>query len=403
MFKNRPEVKIKNGFLPETPGVYLMKDAKGRLLYVGKAGNLKRRVSSYFARPHEARIEKMVGEIRQIDYVQTDTALEALILEAALIKKHRPPYNIRDKDDKSFLFVEITADEFPRVLLARGRSAPNGRRFGPFTSAGSIREALRIIRRIFPWSVHTPKTIGKSKRPCFDYELGLCPGTCIGVADKTEYRRNIKNIILLFEGRKKQILRTLEREMNAAAKKLDFETAGKLKRRIFSLRHVEDAALIGRDETDSGEWSGPGRIEGYDISDISGDSAVGSMVVFTDGKPDKANYRKFKIQTVRGANDVGMLKEILRRRLGNEWPLPELILVDGGLGQVNAAREVLALSGFKIPVIGMIKGPDRKETRLIGSSSGDIDKKVLIRVRDEAHRFAIGYHKRLRSAKFISE
>ncbi len=403
LFKNRPDVRVKDNKLPEIPGVYLMKDARGRLLYVGKAGSLKRRVSSYFIRPHDARIEKMVREVRQIDYATTDTALEALILEASYIKKYSPPYNVRDKDDKSFLYIEITAGKFPQVLLVRGKSTRTGRRFGPFVSPSSLREALRIIRRIFPFSIHPPEKAGTSKRPCFDYELGLCPGTCVGLADEKNYKRNIKNIILLLQGRKKMIIKSLERSMKLSSSKLDFEEAEKTKRQIFALQHIEDTALIGKDEADSGKWNGPTRIEGYDISNISGDSAVGSMVVFTGGRPDKANYRKFKIRTIRGANDIGMLKEVLARRLRNLWPLPELILVDGGLGQVNAMREVLAEAGLKIPVVGMIKGPDRKETRLVGSSSGDIELKTLTRVRDEAHRFAIGYHKRVRSAKFIAK
>ncbi len=383
-----------------------MRDAGKRLLYIGKAANLKRRVSSYFLRPHDARIGRMVGEIHRIDYLPTDTTLEALILEASLIKKYSPPYNIKDKDDKSFLYVEITAEKFPRVLLVRGKNARAGRRFGPFTSASNIREALKIIRRIFPWSIHSPNSAGTFKRSCFDYELGLCPGVCIGVISATDYRRNIRNIILLFEGKKKAILRSLTRAMNIASAKLDFEQAARLRRQMFSLQHVEDTALVGGDEFPAGRWQGPTRIEGYDISNISGTSAVGSMIVFTGGKPDKASYRKFKIRTIRGANDVGMLREVLRRRFRHTppesgWPLPELILVDGGLGQVNAARGVLAEAGLKIPVVGMIKGPKRKETKLVGSSSGNIDIKTLTRVRDEAHRFAIGYHKRLRSANLI--
>lgn len=381
-----------------------MKDANRRLLYVGKAGSLKRRVSSYFNRPHDARIEKLVSEIRSIDYIETDTALEALILEASLIKNRRPPYNIKDKDDKSFLYIEVTNDEFPRVILVRGKSARGGKRFGPFTSASSVRIALKIIRKIFPFSVHPPETVGKFKRPCFDYEIGLCPGTCIGEADRKSYLINIRNIEKLLDGHKKTVIRSLGRRMVASSAKLDFEEAQKFKRQMFSLQHIEDTALISREDMSSiSDWRGPHRIEGYDISNISGTAAVGSMVVFIDGKPDKNEYRMFKIRTVEGANDVGMIQEVIRRRLNNPWALPELILVDGGLGQVNAAREVLTELKLRIPVVGMIKGPDRKDTRLVGSVTGIIDNRVLIRVRDEAHRFAINFHRRVRSANMIKK
>lgn len=394
---------MKDNLLPETPGVYLMKDANGRLLYVGKAGSLKRRVSSYFNRPHDARIERMVSEIRKIDYFKTDTTLEALILEALLIKRHRPPYNVKDKDDKSFLYIEVARDKFPRVMLVRGKSASGGRRFGPFTSASSARIALQIIRKIFPFSVHLPEAIGKFKRPCFDYEIGLCPGTCVGKADRRSYLSNIRNIEKLLSGRKKEVVRSLERRMKASSSHLEFEEAQRLKRQIFALQHIEDTALIGEDAQASAEWRGPHRIEGYDISDISGQSAVGSMVVFTDGKPDKNEYRRFKIRTVIGANDFAMLQEIMRRRLRNRWPLPDLILIDGGMGQVNAVREAVTEFGLRIPIVGMIKGPDRKDTRLVGSVTGLLDKKVLIQVRDEAHRFAINYHRRLRGANFVRD
>lgn len=206
-----------------------MKDGDGRILYIGKAGNLKRRVSSYFLRPHDTRIQKMVSEIQVIDYKETDTALEALILESALIKKHQPPFNVREKDDKSFLYVEITGEKFPRILFVRGKDLAKGVHFGPFTSASSIREALRIIRKIFPWSVHSPEKIGSYKRPCFDYEVGLCPGTCIGAITRAEYAKNIRNIKLFFQGKKMRILQSLENDMNRSAKELKFEKAAQYK------------------------------------------------------------------------------------------------------------------------------------------------------------------------------
>lgn len=402
-----------------------MKGARRKVLYIGKAGNLRRRVSSYFLRANDAKTERLLVEIKKIDYQKTDTAIEALILESQLIKKYEPPYNAKEKDDKSFLYVEITKEEFPRVLLVRGKSKAEGERFGPFTSATSIREALRIIRKIFPYSVHSDsklrihanlqreKTRKKEfvdsdkfvdsnrrsrRRPCFDYEIGLCPGVCVGLINKTNYLKTIRNIRLFLQGKKKLLLQKLEREMKAASQKLEYEKAEKLRRQIFALRHIRDVALITEDEVRA-RIEGPalGRVEGYDISNISGTSAVGSMVVFISGKPDKSEYRKFRISTISQSDDVGMIKEILRRRLNNPWPYPVMILIDGGKGQVNAAKSVLNEFGLKLPVVGIAKGPNRKKDEFVGYKPSPEEAKVLIKVRDEAHRFAISYHRKLRS------
>ena len=387
--------------LPDTPGVYLMKNGRGEIIYVGKAANLKRRVSSYFTRPHDSRLEKLVSEIKRIDYRQTDTALEALILEAELIKRYRPFFNIKDKDDKSFLYFEITKDVYPRVMLVRGRETKKGERFGPFTSASSAREAGKILRRIFPWNIHPPEKIGKFKRPCFDFEIGLCPGTCVGLADKAGYRKNISNLKMFLKGKKKTLIKNLEKEMSKASEVLDFEKAEKIKRQIFSLNHIQDIALIKDNEFPTGEKI-EFRVEGYDISNISGDSAVGSMVVWENGDLNPNEYRKFRIRTIKQADDTGMMKEMMGRRLKNNWPLPDLILVDGGLGQMSAARAALSEAGLKIPIVGIAKGPTRKADRLIGAVPESVSKNDLLSLRDEAHRFAISYHKKVRGEKFLS-
>lgn len=403
---------------PESPGVYLMKNAVGEILYVGKAGNLKKRVASYFQKSHDYRIQKLVGEIKRIDYQKTDTVIEALILESQLIKKHQPFFNVREKDDKSFLYVEITKEEFPRVLLVRGKEkfAPSrAERFGPFVSASGVREALRVLRRIFPFSVHSSdKTkekrleTDKSARPCFDYSIGLCPGVCVGAISKEDYLKNIKNLKLIFRGKKRIILKNLGKEMRSASKRLEFEKAEKFRRQIFSLRHIQDAALINDSEVTVNGFSPasnfvPRRIEGYDISNIAGASAVGGMVVFLNGAPVKSEYRKFKIKTIFKPNDTGMLREVLRRRFKNPWPHPDLILVDGGLAQVNCAKEVLREFGLIIPVLGIAKGVKRKNNKFIGITPDATNQKILIKVRDEAHRFAIGYHKKVRSAGFVEK
>ena len=411
---------------PETPGVYIMKDITGRVLYVGKAGNLRRRVSSYFERPHDMRIQTLVSKISHIDFEQKETALEALIREAELIKKITPPFNVREKDDKSFLYFEITREKFPRVLLVRGAGAvavggkggravaSQGQRFGPFTSASSAREALRILRRIFPWSTHDPDEIGRMLRPCFNYEIGLCPGTCVGAITHEDYLKNIERLKLFFEGKKVRIIRALEKDMKAAAKKQEFEKAAALRRQMFALRHIQDTALISdNDALVTGSAAGRAaavsagmalkngyRIEGYDISNISGTSAVGSMVVFEDGEPNKNEYRKFRIRSIFQPNDVGMLKEVLERRFArSDWPMPDLVLIDGGLAQVNTARRVLLRAGIKVPIIGIAKGPKRDRNDIIGLVPKGVQKATLVKVRDEAHRFAISYHKALRRVR----
>ena len=412
--------------IPKTPGVYLMKDARGALLYIGKAANLYRRVSSYFIRPHlrqgyggqahDERIQKLVRQIKKIEYRRTDTAIEALILEAELIKKHSPPFNVKERDDKSFLYIEVTGEEFPRVLLVRGKNKPNGKRFGPFTSASSVRQALRILRRIFPFAIHSAPDVSSSKplRACFDYQVGLCPGTCINAISKQEYRKNISNLKLFFQNKKLRIIRSFKREMSVASKRLEFERAEHIKRRLFALQHIQDVALITDERLATDDNKRITRIEGYDISNISGTSATGSMVVFVNGKPARSEYRKFKIKTIEGANDVGMLKEVMTRRLrhapqagtrlsgGQEWVLPDLILVDGGAAQVRTVREVLRNAGVRVPVIGIAKGPERKRNDVVGLIPKSTSKEVLIRVRDEAHRFAVRYHTVVRRRSFFT-
>lgn len=399
--------------LPDGPGVYLMRDAKNRVIYVGKAGNLKRRVSSYFLRPLEARLEKLVREVKKIDYKKTGSAVEALILEARLIKKYKPTYNIKEKDDRSFLYAEFTREKYPRVLLKRGSEKVLGERFGPFTSAQSARQALKILRRIFPFHQHESDKIGKYKRPCLDAEIGLCPGVCVNGISRTGYAKNIRGLKLFFRGRHRELLVWLNREMKRAAKMEEFELAESIHRKIFALKHIQDSALIAKDDLSSGEFSAgiERRIEGYDISNISGTSAVGSMVVFKNDRPDKSQYRKFKIKTISGADDTGMLEEVLERRflhsgnpaakVGASWPLPDLIMVDGGVGQVGAVRKVILRIGKRIPIVGIMKGPERKRNDVVGEIPKWTDLATLIRVRDEAHRFAISYHRKLRSRSML--
>ena len=380
----------------DTPGVYIMRDKNRRPLYIGKASSLKRRILSYFQRPQETRLEQMLGLVSNIEIQKTDSVIEALFLENDLIKKYKPKYNIKLKDDKTFLGIFITREDWPRVMPARiTQKLPKGEFYGPFPSAGQVREALQIIRKIFPFRVSCAPLSGKA---CFEYHLGMCPGVCAGKLTKEEYQRTIKQIKLFLRGKKKSVIKELEKDMKKAAKNMDFEKAAKLRDRVFSLKHIQDVALIQEEDLKHPEDI-PGRIEAYDVSNISGAFAVGSMVVFTEGLIDKSQYRKFKIKSFEGSDDIRALKEILDRRLKHqEWPYPDLILIDGGKGQVNGAKEILKARRLNIPLVGIAKGPDRDKNEIIGANSLSIDKKLLLRIRDEAHRFAIEYY-RLRHRK----
>lgn len=412
-------IKIKGGELPSNPGVYLMKDKSGTVLYVGKAVSLNRRVRQHFERPHGPHIPEMTRQVAEIDYVEKPTALEALILEANLIKHYWPKYNVLQKDNKSFMYLAITNEEFPRPLLVRGTDLDDDTAktykvvFGPYTSSRSLKAALDLVRKAFPWS----NCIPGQKRACFYHHLKLCPGVCIGVADKKAYQKTIRDLIKFFEGKKEDIIKGFTKEMKKASKEKRYEEAASLRNKIFFLEHIQDVAVLKRDDDmvdriKPGEGMAVnlfGRIEGYDISHVSGTAQVASMVVFENGAPAKAEYRKFKIKTVEGSNDVASLRETMFRRLKHrEWRKPDLILIDGGIAQVNAVQDVLHHLHVQIPVVGIVKGPQRKRNDIICSRvsvelcvlcNQYVD--LLAQVRDEAHRFAITYHRKVRSRKFL--
>lgn len=548
-------IKEKIKKLPKAPGVYFFLGEKGEILYIGKATNLRSRVQSYFRDIISSEAEKsnakkdsdlstslrfaqddkdmifavqgrsewigrMVSQVEDIAFEQTDSVLEALILESNLIKERQPKYNTLEKDDKSFAYFVITKEEFPRVLILRktdidkkysldsmslrGGTPPKqsrvllssgsprifeyknsrddgnkthnpkpitqnlkietddlkigkpgyglramgyGKIYGPYTSKQQMQIALKIIRRIFPFHALNQK----NEKGCLDFQLGTCPGPYANAISKEDYKKNINGIKMILEGKKKRLVSNLEKEMKALAKKNEFEKAAEVRNKIFALRHIRDVALITRD-MEHGTWnmmqeiqetgdnnqknskfeiqnSKLFRIEAYDISNISGTDAVGSMVVFSNGKPDKSQYRKFKIKTVEGSNDVAMMKEVLLRRFKNDWAMPDLILLDGGAGHVNMATYLLHEQlGLDVAIVGVAKGPTRKkldyrfsnpektqDTRYkiqdiakIDSEDYDMDinqilqDKLLVKaVMDEAHRFAITFHRKLRGKKAL--
>ncbi|MEK7183334.1 MAG: GIY-YIG nuclease family protein [Patescibacteria group bacterium] len=436
-----PGIKLQNNELPDAPGVYFYYDVAGKLMYVGKATSLKKRIGSYFVgNGKHPRTAELVSKIVEIKYTQVPTVIEALVLEANQIRTHRPPYNILGRDDKSFIYLCLTNEDFPKPVLMRGLdlerigiqpfsrslSLKARRKFlavyGPYLSGRQLRMALDLVRRTIPWSTCNPPSVTGSTRPCFDAQIGKCPGVCSGAIDKRNYRRNIKKLMLFFEGKKDRLLRQLKREMAAAARKKSYEAAAKLRDRVFALEHIQDIGLLMKEEFNhdvpepaAGHINALGRIEAYDIANISGTSNVASMVVFEGGKPSKNEYRKFRIKGFEGANDVGAMEEVLRRRLAHlpspeqqkdTWPLPDLLVIDGGEGQVNRVEQVLRELKLDIPVVGIAKGFDRKQDRLVFDKSNaelrrvaSAFKEVFQKVRDEAHRFAGAYHRVLRGKR----
>lgn len=392
--------------LPKSPGVYQFIGEKGKILYIGKATSLRDRVRSYFdkgvAETRGPHIQNMVERTRRVKAIPTDSVLEALLLEAELIRAHHPPANTKEKDDKSWNHIVITGEDFPRVLIIRGKELRDGtteklfkikRVFGPFPHGTTLREALRIIRKIFPFR---DKCIPGVGRLCFNAQIGLCPGVCAGIISKAEYAKTIRSIMLFCGGKKKQLIATLQREMKEASKKLEFEKAGKIKRTIFSLEHIHDVALLKREAP-----SLVIRIEAYDIAHMSGKAMSGAMTVIVDGEPDHGEYRKFTIKSVQGSNDTAALKEMLSRRFAHpEWPYPRLMVIDGGLAQKNAAEAVLKELGISIPVVSVVKDDRHRPREVLGDRRYAIPfEKEIILANAESHRFALKHHKVLRRLK----
>jgi len=537
--------------LPHRPGVYLMRDAEGTIMYVGKAANLHHRVRSYFIGGQKLtlKLQKMVPRVADIDFYVTTSEQEALILELNLIKRHHPHYNVRLKDDKTFPYLKIDIKEdWPVVYVTRRLEQDGARYFGPFASAKSVRQTLKMVKGIFPFRSCSKPITGTDSRACLEYHIGRCLAPCIGAVSRREYADVIKEVILFLEGKQEKIVRGLQGKMNKAAEAMDFEKAALLRdqmqaihkviegqriaatvrgeqdviafaqerdqacvqvffirsnkltgRESFVLqgtRHeepcqimtsfvkqfyssspyippllllqypVEDTGILKdwlqsrrgakidiqvpqrgnkkqlvdivaenarqslellkikqlaapRDlETALAEIENelqlprlPVRMEAYDISDIQGKAAVGSMVVFEKGRPKPAHYRRFRIRTVSGADDYAMLREVLRRRfkrLDRETPapdtwavLPDLILIDGGKGQLNAALAAIGEAGVtSVSIASLAKEKEEifipRRAKPVVLPPRSLGLQLLQRLRDEAHRFAIGYYQKVR-------
>lgn len=550
------EEKLKN--IPVSPGVYLMKDKDGDVIYIGKAKSLRSRVRSYFRETGDTRyaVKFLAARVENIDYIVTVNEKEALLLEDTLVKQHKPKYNIRLKDSKTYVSIRVTINEkFPRITVTRQIKKDGARYFGPYTSARDVRDTIKFLRRIFPLCTCSPSVFKNRVRPCLDYQLGLCAAPAVGLISEEAYRELVDAAILFLEGKNRELVKKLKEKMNEAAKRLDFETAAKLRDRmaaieemleeqkvvshkdvdrdVFALVHsdagvtiqallIRDGRLVGSTDyffEDSGlpdeeilssfltqyyqgarfipdevliplwledspvieEWISdkkgkkvpisipergdrlklirmaeenakeaikkrmeaetskkdilaelqrrihlsrtPERIEAFDISNIGGKLAVGAMVTFTGGQPDKGSYRLFKIKEIEGPDDYLMMYQVLSRRYkkpeGAEKPLPmpDMILVDGGKGQLGMAVQVIHELGIQdVEVRALAKERDEMFTGKIIKAQpkgervyipnvkdpvflkeGSKPDLLLRRIRDEVHRFAITYHRKLRA------
>lgn len=401
--------------IPNQPGVYFFLGSRKEILYIGKATSLRSRVRSYFSNDIKEKrshlIEKMVLEAKNIEWTVTDSVIEALILETNLIRTHKPSFNTISKDDKSFNHLIITNEEFPRVLVVRGKDLVEQfdedtikYSFGPFPSGLLFREALKIVRKLFKfYDTKTPVGTEKTKmargKIDFNRQIGLYPN----VQSKVEYQKTIRHIQLFFEGKKQQIIKELEHDMMRAANDERFEDAQSIKYKIFALTHIQDIALI-KDDSRIYRDEKSMRIEGYDIAHMSGNNMVGVMTVLVGNTPEKDAYRKFKIKTVEGSNDTAALKEVLTRRFAHpEWSFPGIIVVDGSTAQKNIAEAVLKKNGLVIPVVGVVKDEHHKPLRVIGSRSVVTkNRDSILLVNAEAHRFAIAFHTKKRNSSFIA-
>jgi len=480
---------LKKYNLPDSPGIYHFR--KGRsILYIGKATSLRDRVRSYFAGDlGETRgpwLVKMLSEANNLTWEPTGSVLEALILESVLIKKYQPKYNAKEKDDKSYNYIVITKEKWPRVLVIRGKDLERGSnadktqigaeksagsltsravrnrmshkeklnikyQFGPFPAGKDLKIALGLVRKIFPFRDNclpyevlparrtfvAKKVKGPSKtfegvpesgHPCFNRQLGLCPGVCTGEISARAYGKIISRLKMFFSGQVDRLRIKLEREMKILAKKQEFEKAGDVKKELFALNHIQDVALIGSEKKVDNLASI--RLEAYDVAHLSGADTVGAMTVWQNGELQPANYRRFKI-TGRGANadktqihlpkfcqtklgqvnadkvaidDLANLAEILKRRLAHtDWTMPDVIVVDGDERIRQVAEKIITLANLSIKVVAVTKNKQHKAEKLLGDSAIIRDyHRDIVAVNAEAHRFAINYHRQKRTRRFVS-
>jgi len=436
------DIKSKINKLPDRSGVYFFKDKRGKVIYVGKANSLKSRVSSYFNNFNQQspKINKMIKEIVNVEYIPTASNVEALILESKMIKSNSPYYNTQSKDDKSYPYIKITLDkEFPQILfyrkIKRKIKEDKALYFGPFVDTNATRIVIKLVRKVFKIRGCRKKDLSKAKI-CLDYQIGLCSAPCENMISKTEYQKRIREICLFLAGKQKRLLNGLYREMKEASNNLNYEKAAKIRDKVKSIEAIlkgqeiniyrgdnENRYLLKKveeveeDEIKNGRMSIidlkeklsleklPERIEAFDISNIQGKLSVGSLVVFEKGRPKKEDYRRFRVKKVKGIDDYAMLQEVTERRykrlLSEGKRFPDLILVDGGKGQLSEVKKILNNFNLEIPIISIAKKeeeifkPEVHMPIILPSNSTALF--LLQRIRDEAHRFAVTYHRNIRS------
>jgi len=442
------DFKLKLASLTQNPGVYFYKDINGEIIYIGKAAKLKRRVSQYFQknRYRDPKTQALVSEIYDLDWMEVDSEIDALFLEAELIRRYLPKYNILLRDDKSLVYIRIDYDsDYPTVSYTRRPLDDGAKYFGPYNSAAAIRQALRFLRKAFPYAT---KRNFNQKRPSLHYYIGLDPGIETGRTSLKDYRKNLRRLMAFINGKRSKVIADMEKDMQTAAKAQDFETAARLRDQLTCLKSLNQKIIFSDKEfIDLSKDQAlselvellnlkvyPRRIEGYDISHMAGTDVVASMVVFTNGTSNKAQYRKFK--TVHDINnDFFNMNETIFRRLADKnmisWGYPDLLLIDGGKGQLDAAIKARdqRSSTSSLPIIGLAKREEQividvkrsnvslnyKLMQQLGGHAISSDNfillslpkssnivKLLQRIRDESHRFAVSYHSTLKRKRVKS-
>lgn len=418
--------------MPDTPGVYIYKNAQNEIIYVGKAKNLKKRVSSYFSKTNlDAKTIKLVRDIKTVDHIQVGSEVEAFLLEAVLIKKHQPFYNIQLLDDKSYPYIKVATKPYPYITITRKLEKDGSSYFGPYTNTGDVKIILKLLRKLFPYQT----TKNHPKRACLYNHLNMCPCIPVNPENLEQYKKDIQKIKHFLNGKQQTLQNVLKKEQQDAVDKEEFEKAADIQKKIESIVLItsehyspfeyaqkpdfyferitkEVQSLVEILHAHDPRVTKLERIECYDISNIQGTHATGSMVVLENGDVAKKEYRRFKIKTKSTPDDFFMMNEMLNRRLKNKWPLPDLFVIDGGKGQVSAAMSSLKNAGVDIPLIGLAK---REEIIVMpipmyGNKYGFEEIKLpkdtpginmLRRIRDEAHRFALTYHRLLRKKAML--
>ena len=422
---------------PTSTGIYLMKDAEGRVVYIGKAKNLRSRASSYWSKdaPNDLRIRDWIGLVVEIDYIETEDEIASMLVEARMIKDLRPQFNKSLKDDKTFPYLQIrTREEFPRVEITRTPRRKGVRLYGPFTNTTSLRAAVHVLQRIFQFRTCTLDIKSDEKRwkwfrPCLLHSIRRCTAPCNFRVSRDEYRRQVKKLIFVLEGKKSKLIARMEKEMRVASEALNFEKAKRLRDEIVSLQNLDLRGDKDRDAQPEvfpidpkkglkglqqvlGLAKRPRTIEGMDIAHISGTDTVASLVSFLDGLPFKPGYRRFKIKTVEGVDDFASMREVVSRRFRRlreeDEVFPDILLIDGGKGQLNAAMQAFKALGIEPPcVISLAKQEEEifrpGESESIKLSRRSAALRLVQYVRDESHRFAQHYHHMLRRKRLTDE